>query len=67
MLYTKLNDKTMKNLTSEDKIYYVLIKRQDLDGNELFASSRFTSKDNAEKFVEEADHSDDVYYKIIEI
>ena len=57
----------MRNLTSEDKIYYVLIKRQDLDGNELFASSRFTSKDNAEKFIEEADHSDDVYYKIIEI
>ena len=51
----------------ENKIYYVLIKRQDLDGNELFASSRFTSKDNAEKFVEQADHSDDVYYKIIEI
>ena len=57
----------MNKLMSEDKIYYVLIKRQDLDGNELFASSRFTSKDNAEKFIEKADHSDDVYYKIIEI
>ena len=53
--------------TTKDKIHYVLIKRQDLDGNELFASSRFTSKDNAEKFVEEANHSDDVYYEIIEI